>query len=76
VLSRSGVHLTIEPLTAAGATVGQSIEVRRSSGKTEAVLARGTITALGTKKIEADLAAVSAPRIEPAAGDTVYLILN
>ncbi len=76
VLSRSGVRLTIEPLTAAGATVGQSIEVRRSSGKTEAVLARGTITALGTKKIEADLAAVSAPRIEPAAGDTVYLILN
>jgi|GEM_PF-2014098 len=76
VLSRSGLHLTIEPLTAAGATVGQSVEVRRSSGKTETVLARGIITVVGTKKIEADLATASAPRTEPAAGDTVYLILN
>lgn len=76
VLSRSGTKITVEPLTAASATVGQPIEVRRSSSKGETVLARGNVTAVGAKKTEADLLPATAPRTEPAAGDTVYLILN
>jgi hypothetical protein len=76
VISRSGTHLVMEPLTKAAASVGQAIEVRRSSSKGETALARGVISAVSAKKTEADLDAATAPRTEPAAGDTVYLILN
>jgi len=64
--------ITLEPLTKVRPQEGQTIELRRVSGRKEVILGQGTVTAASDKKIEVTWAA-DAP--VPQSGDPAYLVL-
>lgn len=74
LVSVNGTRAAAELLTKVQPDVGQAVEIRRASGKTEQVIAQGRVTAASGRRVDLEIGAGAAS--SPASGDSVYLILK